>query len=235
MGPSPDVVTVFEGIVTFLYMPLLVVLAYLMDIGYFHKKFARLCPRPLVLKEDSTPEEHREMLVQLERKYGRIPPDDHDKVALMYYEFAPPMTRAAHRVNATRQINGGKSGAVDNMTSRWFRGKEVALVLKNPDLEAVCSGSTTEPPADAEVSFKCSQYAIAESEKKVRLEVVLCRNTKQLELIKVAYKTRDSTAVSAGLQSSCRDSALCAGRQRKNAGDSGARGPEMGACRGVLR
>jgi len=67
------------------------------------------------------------------------------------------------------------------------------LALKNPDLEAVCSGSTTEP-ADAEVSFKCSHYTVAESEKKVRLEVVLCRNTKKRELVKVAYKTRGGTA-----------------------------------------
>lgn len=196
MGPSPDVVTVLEGVITFLFMPLLVTLAYLMDIGYFHKKFARLCPRPLVLKEDSTPEEHQAMLVQLERKYGRIPPEDHDKVALMYYEFAPPMTRAAHRVNATRQINGGKTcSQADRDTSRWLRGKEVAQALKNPDVELATSAGA-EPPADAEVSFKCSHYAVAESEKKVRLEVVLCRNTNSNELVKVAYKTRDGTAQS---------------------------------------
>merc|ERR1719410_1330135 len=82
------------------------------------------------------------------------------------------------------------------MTSRWLRGKEVAQALKNPDLELACTGSSAEPPADAEVSFKCSHYAVAESEKKVRLEVVLCRNTKQRELIRVAYKTRDGTAQS---------------------------------------
>ena len=45
---SPDLIEVWEGLLTFLFMPLLVLVAYLLDIGYFdHKKKKRLGTTPV--------------------------------------------------------------------------------------------------------------------------------------------------------------------------------------------
>jgi len=187
MFSSPDVVDVWEGVVTLLFMPLLILVAYLMDIGYFHRLFASKlgAARPLVLTEHTSAEECKEMMKQLENKYGKIPQDTTDRDALLYYEFAPAVTRAAHRVEATRHMSGGSRSRVADQMDKWSQGKEVARKMREEKKNA---------PAGAEVSFAASHYAVVESEKKVQLKVDIKRTGGHSEEVKVRYKTKDGEA-----------------------------------------
>lgn len=180
---SPDVVEIWEGALTLAFMPLLVLVAYLMDIGYFHKFLSRWLPRPLVLTEDTSPEDCQAMIIEIEKKYGKIPQETSDRDALLYYEFAPSVTRAAHRVEATRHMSGGSKSRIAEQMDRWTRGKAVAQKMKQDGLGP-----------GAMVSFVASHYAVVESEKKVQLEVKIVRTGGHKETVKVKYETRDGEA-----------------------------------------
>uniref|UniRef100_A0A7S4QGX4 Calx-beta domain-containing protein n=1 Tax=Alexandrium monilatum TaxID=311494 RepID=A0A7S4QGX4_9DINO len=183
---TPDVVTVAEGVITFLFAPLLVILAYLADKGYFQRICSKLGYSRLVLSENTTPEEYTKMVGQLRAKYGRMPSDQHDRDALVYYEFSPPISRAAHRVQATRAMSGGTQ--VMASMERFLRGKAVSARMKS---EAKTGAGSC---ADALVSFVSSHYAVTEEEKKVKVSVKIQRFGGHQEPVSVKYKSRDGTA-----------------------------------------
>jgi len=184
LGPSPNVVDVWEGMLTFLFFPILVLIAYLVDIGYFARIFNKVNNRPLVLTATTTPEECEQMMKELEVKYGRLPDKQYDQNALMYYEYAPPVSRAARRVQATRSMMGGAQ--VFDTMARWVRGKAVAAELM---AESLHNGYV-----DAVISFVSSHYAVAESEGKVTLTVSCKRKGAHKDTVKVHYDTLSGTA-----------------------------------------
>mmetsp|Transcript_34900 Transcript_34900/g.99622 ORF Transcript_34900/g.99622 Transcript_34900/m.99622 type:complete len:825 (-) Transcript_34900:277-2751(-) len=187
LGPTPDVVDIAEGVLTFLFFPLLVVVAFLVD-KRCCCRLARRSPRSLqgkqlVFSTSSSHEDCEAMMKELEKKYGCMPHDPDDRDALLYYEFAPAVSRAAHRVNATRMMSGGK--AVMITRDRWLRGQRVALLLRTKSKDAV---------PDAFVEFAASHYAVLESERKVLLDVRVERNGHHRERVTVNYQTKDGSA-----------------------------------------
>lgn len=183
---TPDVVDMGEGIITFLFCPLLVVIAYLADVGYFHKFCSKLHKSRLQLTEHTTPDDYEKMHILMADKYGTLPEDSYDREALLYYEFSPPQSRAAHRVNATRGITGGNQ--VLGRMEKWMRGKAVAQMMRGERK----SGKGSVP--DALVAFASSHYAVLETEKKVKISVKITRLGNHKDSVKVRYKTRDGTA-----------------------------------------
>jgi len=122
---------------------------------------------------------------EIERKYGKIPEETSDRDALLYYEFAPAVTRAAHRVEATRHMSGGAKFSMADQMDRWTQGKQVSQKLKQDN---------SKKAPGAIVSFAASHYAVVESEKKVKLEIKLMRTGDHKETVKVRYETRDGEA-----------------------------------------
>mmetsp|Transcript_133881 Transcript_133881/g.299263 ORF Transcript_133881/g.299263 Transcript_133881/m.299263 type:complete len:441 (+) Transcript_133881:162-1484(+) len=99
---TPDVVDIWEALVTFLAFPLLVQLAYLADKGYFNRGQAE---NDRVILEEATTQE----LAALEMKIIQRSPTGvtEDVVAeLMEREYGAPVSRAAYRMGATRKLTG---------------------------------------------------------------------------------------------------------------------------------
>jgi len=106
---SPDVVEWWEGLMTFMFFPVLCWIAYLADIGYFHKLLKMNWEKPelkMSLSPNTTQEELTEMMSQIRQKYG--PGADEHMDDLLHFEFSPPPSRAAHRVRTVRQLVAGK-------------------------------------------------------------------------------------------------------------------------------
>jgi len=109
---TPDVVTPIEGLLTIVFLPILVTLAYLADIGWFHKVIGAVKPRSrLVFSPDTTREEYARMMDQLKQKYPILPTTDEEMHVLLRYEFPENITRAARRIEATRGLAGRRPRA----------------------------------------------------------------------------------------------------------------------------
>eukprot|EP00928_Gymnodinium_smaydae_P048739 TRINITY_DN3262_c0_g2_i2.p1 TRINITY_DN3262_c0_g2~~TRINITY_DN3262_c0_g2_i2.p1 ORF type:complete len:858 (-),score=206.78 TRINITY_DN3262_c0_g2_i2:71-2584(-) len=187
MATTPDVVDIPEGIISFLLFPLLVVLAYLADIGYLEKLSKHLPGRSqaLVFSPDSSPDELAKMAAAVRGKYGEVEEDD--MAALMAYEFPPVKSRAAYRVNATRNLFGGKR-------------VQAAMVNNDEKIEEKLnrysnSSDNAVKPDDASVAtmqFKSTHFSVKENVGLVKLTVV---RTGKLDCeCSVNYKTRIGTA-----------------------------------------
>merc|ERR1719387_2078691 len=100
---SPDIVTVLEGILSFLFFPLLVFLAFAADKGWFSSAEDRAdCLTSRVLAAEMTKEELAEMAAKIRRSHG---PDlsDEQVMKMIQTETAQPKSRAQYRVEATRK------------------------------------------------------------------------------------------------------------------------------------
>ncbi|CAK0796216.1 unnamed protein product, partial [Prorocentrum cordatum] len=104
---TPDVVTPIEGVLTILFLPLLVWLAYLADIGVFHRLMGMVKPhKRLVFSKETTMEEYLKMMEHLKEKYPRMPDTKEKENLLLRYEFPEITTRAVRRTEATRGVTG---------------------------------------------------------------------------------------------------------------------------------
>jgi len=109
-GHTKNRVDLVEGILTFLFFPLLVLAAYLTDTGRIPG-----CKKDLkgdVVHPDATEEEINKAVSEVKLKYGDNLTDQ-QVAALIDYELksGPPHSRAFHRVNATRYLFRGKQVA----------------------------------------------------------------------------------------------------------------------------
>eukprot|EP00746_Dinoflagellata_sp_MGD_P165857 gnl/MRDRNA2_/MRDRNA2_95376_c0_seq1.p1 gnl/MRDRNA2_/MRDRNA2_95376_c0~~gnl/MRDRNA2_/MRDRNA2_95376_c0_seq1.p1 ORF type:complete len:873 (-),score=180.74 gnl/MRDRNA2_/MRDRNA2_95376_c0_seq1:197-2815(-) len=108
MLSSPDVVEIWEGLLTFLFFPILVTLAYMADIGLFSGKQEREeVVSSRVTAAEMSKEELAEMIMKVRQEYG---PNLTDEQAIQVIEkqTAPPKSRAEYRVAAVKQMTGGK-------------------------------------------------------------------------------------------------------------------------------
>merc|ERR1719428_1516799 len=112
---SPDVVEVWEGLLTFLYFPILVSLAYMADIGYFSGKTRDEVVTSRVTAAEMTKEELAEMIMRIRHEYGQNLTDE-QAIVILEKQTAPPKSRAEYRVAATRAMAGGKKVNVEHKT-----------------------------------------------------------------------------------------------------------------------
>mmetsp|Transcript_101967 Transcript_101967/g.255538 ORF Transcript_101967/g.255538 Transcript_101967/m.255538 type:complete len:822 (-) Transcript_101967:432-2897(-) len=184
---SPDVVDTVEGVVTFLFFWVLVVLAFLADTG----KLPGTAKPPAgdVVHPQNTPAEIGVMEFKVRQKYGKNRNLNSDEVSnLIAYEFFAPESRAKHRINGTRVMSGGKK--VFGNESPWEKGMKLAKELQNDvHMTDVLTSNSGKP----EVSFQALNYTVLESVGKVGITVRALG-----ELVKnfsVEYSTCDGTAI----------------------------------------
>jgi len=130
LGISKDVVDVWEGIATFLFFPLMVVLAFVADRGYFSKS-------PSMGKEhisaitgvDMTKEELAELDAQIRKKYGSLVTDE---AVAKIIECSVPTSRAKYRIAATRQITASKKVTVKRLTEMPLKALSTTVCFMNP-------------------------------------------------------------------------------------------------------
>lgn len=185
VGPTPNSVDVAEGICTFLFFPLLLVIAFMADKG----KLPGMRPKPVagdtVVHPESTKEELEQMAEQVKGKYG----DDLTEMqiaALIDFEFSQGQahSRAYHRVNATRFLVRGKT----LKASQGFEeGRMIASALATE--KGSLHGVKVDGPI---VGFAKTDYVVLESKGPVQLKVTRTNDLSQE--IAVGYCTEDGSA-----------------------------------------
>jgi len=173
-GISPNVVEWWEGVMTFLFFPLLCVIAWLADIGYFHQLLklpGQGQSRRLYFTPQSTPEEIHEMLMVVRRKYGEgCQGCEKD---LLAYEFGPPTSRAVRRVQASSSFAQGKA----SVTSERESLKKMASQVPRASPRAL---------AGTLVEFAHENYRCYESDSQVVLAVKRSGDTSRRTLVRVS-------------------------------------------------
>jgi len=103
---TPNVVDLWEGVVTFLFFPLLTLMAWCCDKGYLGgSRTAR--SEEVVVHEDMTSQEVLQAYAAVRKKHGENLTDD-QVARLMVAMNAKPPSRAVYRVNASRALFGGR-------------------------------------------------------------------------------------------------------------------------------
>lgn len=180
MGITPNVVDPWEGIVTFLFFPVLCFLAWLADKGYFGgekmKKTTALA--------DMTADELKDAMDKVRMKHG---PDltDNQVERIMHAEEVKPTSRAVYRVGATRSMFGGKRVKAVN-------------IRKSISMLPFLSSSKVAPAPDVSEArrstfeFQLQQVAVMENAGFVHVKVI---RTGDLSFpARVKYKTKEGKA-----------------------------------------
>jgi solute carrier family 8 (sodium/calcium exchanger) len=183
MLSSPDVVEIWEGLLTFLFFPVLVTLAYLADIGTFSGKTREEVVSSRVTAAEMSKEELAEMIMKVRQQYGSNLTDE-QAISVIEKETAQPKSRAEYRVAASRAMTGGKKIAIDNKNDAKYTiqkaegtgDDQTDLAKKNQMV----------------IEFKNMKYAVLESSPSVTLQVVRTGDTSKLAVVE--YKSKDGTA-----------------------------------------
>lgn len=186
---SPNVVDVWEGLLTFSFFWLLIVIAFLADKGKLPG--TRKPQSGCVVMKENTHEEVAEMRAVIFQKYPDIAKDlsPEDMKELIHLEFHPGATRAQHRAHATRMMTGGKRLLAQASQTNNSKEKVLGKVRSSVDNKRASIGS--EPPT---LGFKEVHYTILEQIAKVDI-VVQCSPVPTQE-VALKYFTRDGTAKS---------------------------------------
>ena len=113
---TPNVVDLWESLLTFLFFPILVILAWMADAGYFSKR-NKVTPESNVtgIKADGEsigtfrPNEVKSLLkAEGHRDVLTTDPEELEKLAEAAYYKSKPKTRADYRIEATRELTGSK-------------------------------------------------------------------------------------------------------------------------------
>ncbi|CAE8638044.1 unnamed protein product, partial [Polarella glacialis] len=191
-GNTPDVIDIWEGIVTFLFFPLLTGLAFAADKGYLSSVQKReLSSHDRVIdKADLSKEELASLELRLRKQHG-MELSDEEVARLIGKETAEPKSKAAYRVAATRALLGGKrvktGGSADNLQDSK---KSMSSVV--PEQGGLGSCPDDSPAPSCFVAFSAKNYAVMESVGNMLLPV---RRTGDLSVpMQVDYKCRDGQA-----------------------------------------
>jgi solute carrier family 8 (sodium/calcium exchanger) len=214
---SPNEVTILEGVITLLLLPVLVGLAFAADKGYLVRFFRKLLPsqRPRqVGVTDLSKEELAALHMEVKQVHTGLEISD-EQMARLLCSRAENMTktRATYRVEATRNmfsgarvresamyaasISSSKSwSSRDNMRAVVPVGEEETYrrvgSTKSASARSMRS-STCDSTLEAKVEFLAGHYAVLESVDK--LDVAVVRRGCPQSTLQVHYKSRDGTAV----------------------------------------
>ncbi|KAL8609363.1 hypothetical protein ACOMHN_008157 [Nucella lapillus] len=193
---TPDYVDLWEAIITFLFFPLLVVIAYMTDKDYCVKKES---PEGAEVGEfgmdkdaiHGADEASSDMITEILRKIGRrndVSEDDEARVAAAMLAQHISHNRAWYRINAIRNLSGGTklTPPVNDKQS------EILNSLMNGENVGSNLSLLSECGQNAMVQWAASSSAVLEQEGSVSLTVMRTGNTSNRVLIRV--ETFDGTA-----------------------------------------
>mmetsp|Transcript_6567 Transcript_6567/g.14158 ORF Transcript_6567/g.14158 Transcript_6567/m.14158 type:complete len:811 (-) Transcript_6567:13-2445(-) len=181
MGISENKVEVWEGVLTFLFFPILVQLAYMADKGYFKPAGGSVLAQPRIVTADMTKDELAEIEAKVRQAHGAHLTDE-QVLKVIEIEYSPPASRAAQRVAATRVMTGGKRLRLADQTAK--ASSNSAKVMPEDDVET--------KPLHPIVSFQSPAYAVLEGQGSINLPLI--RTGDMTKRCVVAYSTRDGTA-----------------------------------------
>merc|ERR1719265_227594 len=183
MVTSPDVVEIWEGLLTFIFFPILVMLAHAADIGMFSGATREEVVTSRVTAAEMSKEELAEMIMKIRQQYGENLTDE-QAISVIERETAQPKSRAEYRVAASRQLTGGKKIAVDSKNDAKYTiqkaegtGDDTADLAKKNQMV---------------IEFKNLKYAVLESSPFVTLQVERTGDTSKLAVVE--YRSKDGSA-----------------------------------------
>lgn len=184
---SPNIVEVWEGVVTFLFFPVLVTLAYLADRGYFTGTFGKPEDKetaPLVTA-DMTKQELAALEAKIRLEHG---PNLTDAQVLRFIEqeHKAPRSRAQYRVGAIREMTGGRRVEVTKTVDPLYN---VMPTVGTCDEKATDYDSRK---TFAVVEFQTPKYTVLENARV--LKVPVSRRGDINVHAAVSFKTREGTA-----------------------------------------
>mmetsp|Transcript_16001 Transcript_16001/g.35810 ORF Transcript_16001/g.35810 Transcript_16001/m.35810 type:complete len:776 (-) Transcript_16001:78-2405(-) len=187
MGFSPDVVEIWEAVLTAGYLPILLVLAFLADKGYFSKEDDSVHTLYPVVSSDMTKDELAEIEHKIRQDFGQHLTQE-QVFKIMEAEHFSHHSRAYYRCAATRAVTGQKRVDV--------RRTLLAATYSYKVAEVVATGDGVEEDQASRrcvVGFKCNKYAVLESVELLPLTVI--REGGQLDRkVSVTYETRSGSA-----------------------------------------
>merc|ERR1719253_2592629 len=127
MASSPDVCNIWEAVVTLLFMPVLVLLAYLADRGYFKSKEEReeiQSHHDKTLADDATEEELKQIAKEIRKIHGEDLSDE-KVVKIMRVEYFQHHSRAYYRHQAMEMGLHGKHVDTTPQQSAEYRISQV--------------------------------------------------------------------------------------------------------------
>mmetsp|Transcript_107442 Transcript_107442/g.310550 ORF Transcript_107442/g.310550 Transcript_107442/m.310550 type:complete len:844 (+) Transcript_107442:98-2629(+) len=183
VGISPHVVEVWEGVLTFIFFPLLTFHAWACDKGWIGGRNSKDETKPLTIHEDMTADEIAEAYAEVRRQHGQQITDD-QAARIMLAAGQKPRTRAGYRIQATRLMFGGKRvrlSAFDLVSTFSFLGRSSKV-----------SPITEKPEPACMFAMLHTKLAVLENEGSVKVQVV---RTGNLDIVaEVYYKTVAGTA-----------------------------------------
>lgn len=183
---SENVILLWEALLTFLMFPALVALAYFADTGGFSSKATRdKTQHPKVSLSEVSKEELAAIEMKILQKHGPDHMDlsDNQVAKMIQKEHAGPKTRAQYRVQATRNLVGGKR--VDSVGDGGTHAVSNSSVVPF-DSAAMMKGE------DVTIEFASPSYAVIESVGTLTLAV---HRSGDMEIkCCVDFQSRDGTA-----------------------------------------
>jgi len=182
---SPNVVEVWEGVVTFLFFPVLTFMAFACDKGWIVKNKAKFR-----VHEHMTPEELLVAEEQVRAEHGN---DLSEEQVARFLAVLGPMkkTRAHYRMGATANWTGGKRRKKIHEFVEKSKTLRRHLTFMNRSLKVVPIAVVQDPPI-CSFEFKAEKYAVLENAGTVSVRVM---RTGDLTLpAKIWYETSDGTA-----------------------------------------
>ncbi|CAG5125255.1 unnamed protein product [Candidula unifasciata] len=180
---SPDVVEVWEAVLTFVFFPLLIVVAYLADKDFFLKKEKRhrqaFIGIPMNANKEREALQPKESLDhelhRLAKELGRVeglPPDQAANIISRHIAEEVPHDRGWYRINAIRSLTGGRK-LIPKVMSAF---EDIYKEVQKPYDERVKQDGG--PHTDfseggrlAVVQFTAAAVAVMENEGKVRIGI----------------------------------------------------------------
>jgi len=192
---TPNVVDIWEGLVTFLFFPMLLSLAYLADIGVFSRASKK---EKNIAWADISRDSFAELEMRIRQQHGSALTDSQIQ-ALLQFEYSPPLSRAVYRVASTRRMFGGKKILDDGSNNRLEGARLTSMV----DVSARFTGSASSCVSPSilgrsnqgepcTISFAADRYSVMESTPVVRTTVVRAGDLSGT--VSVQYATREGTA-----------------------------------------
>lgn len=185
---SPNVVEVWEGVLTFLFFPILCGVAFFADIGGFGNKGSS--QEDLVFHEHMSPDEFAEVEAKIRQDHGAKATEQQIQRILAATQERR-YSRAHYRVSATRELLGGKrvwlsdvGQTISNQASGLLGKKKVVPI--HDEKPAVA------PEDLCYVEFELEKIAVLECVGQVSLKVKRKGNLKRK--CTVRYRTEDGTA-----------------------------------------
>jgi solute carrier family 8 (sodium/calcium exchanger) len=176
---TPDRVDLWEALATFFMFPLLVVLAYLADVGKL-PGFPR--KKGGVDLQSLTSQEYASYEMKILQKYGNSLPDDQIAI-LMEKEYGQKVSRAEYRVRATKAMMGERRVAAP-------------VVVKSNQVVPMSTEETADKTWTATTTLQFAANAFTVMESVGEMELTVNRSGELHGTVKVGYRTIDGTAQS---------------------------------------